>query len=103
MGMIEWGPIKKMNPNGALFNEITLNELKKLYETLGNEYKELRKRNLALTRKLNKTFKNHPLKIRGKGWLYHHCGMDCYRQTEWNGKKGSLIHSFGPDREGDYI
>lgn len=77
-------------------SKLSKEEVFKLFQTIQVEFQEIRKRNIGLMRKLNKTFKHHPIKRRGVGWVYHRCGPECFRKKYWEGNS-VMSHRFEYD------
>lgn len=90
--MIEWTPVPRQDL--SKFSSYDVDKLSRddvfaLYKTLQNEYQATRKRNMELARKLNKTFRHHPINRRGHGWVYHFCKAECFRKTY-----STMVHRF---------
>lgn len=88
--------LKKSVQQDATFSQITPDDLAAVHRTLQAAYIKIRKEKAVLERKVNKTFRKHPIRRRGQGWVYHYCGRDCYRRHGYEGK-GPMVHHFEED------
>lgn len=88
--------LKQSVQTNEIFSQITPDDLAAVHRTLQYQYRSVRKENIKLKRMLKKTFRKHPLVKRGKGWMYHYCGRDCYWQRTWPEYR-KFVHHFKSD------